>query len=133
MKLGDKVPFDFLGVQYRGEVIELYRCTGRNMALIKSDTDNMKYPIEIEDDVVIDEKNKKTKKVVKSKKKITKKSRVLDLYESCKKDDSSEVRIPWTRVEEANFSHKDITYFKAVLKELNLKLIRESDSLRVIN
>lgn len=133
MKVGDIVPFEFIGEEHEGEVIELYTCTGRNMMLVQSSKDNMKYPIEIKGDIKIDKKKQKAEVVTKPKKKVTKKSRVLDLFNSCKKKDSEEVKIPYKEMEANNFSMKDIPYFKAVLKELKLKAVKTEEYLLIKN
>lgn len=135
MKLGDTVAFNFIGESHEGEVVELYKCTSVDKALIKSNLDSKKYPVEVSsiEGIKVESTIIKSEITVeKPKKRVTKKSRVLALFESCKKEGLDEVTILYEEMEKANFTIKDISYFKAVLAEIKLKVIKEEKSIRIV-
>lgn len=125
MKVGDVVPFEFLAERHEGEVIELYSCSGMKKALIKSHSDGLKYPITIGKEEGIDPNRPK---------RISKKSKVLDLYKVCKEEhsDGEIIYMPKELIEEHEFDIKeDLTYFRAVLAELGLRIKRGEERLKI--
>jgi hypothetical protein len=117
MKLQDKVPFEFLGEDHTGVVVELYTCTGRSMALIQSDKDGKRYPIDI---------SNRVKKKPKKAKKVTKKEKVLSLLKIIDPKPSGEIRIDRCHIVEVGLDptplvsgkFTDTFYIKKVFREM---------------
>lgn len=172
MKVGQRVGFEFIAEKFEGEIVELYTCTNRQMALVEADCDGLKYPIEVSklteldtddsveevevvvgldnaevatiDPTIVEESFKEPIKIFKEEKKkeaplikpkkVTKKSRVLALYEECREQrnfEQTDVHIPFDQMIERGFGLNDIYYFKAVLKEINLRVEKQEYRLRV--
>ena len=132
INIGRNIPFSFLGEDHQGEVLELYNCSGRQMALIQSDLDNLKYPIDI---------SSRVERVVKkqNKSKLTKKQRVLDMISKLVESEDGYKHIVKTDLIEADFDptpiisgkFNDTFYVKKVCKESGYEIQKEGDYFKI--